>query len=554
MSPLAAGLTQVVLVVAVLGLAHRPMGAYIARVMTSPAHTRVERGVYRMLGVDPDAEQRWMTYYLSVLAFSFVSVVVLYVIVRVQSLLPAPWGGRATMNPLLAANTAISFVTNTNWQAYSGEKVLGFAAQMGGIAVQNFASAAVGLCVAIALIRGLTRDHHPGLGNFWVDLTRAIGRILLPLSVVAALVLVCLGVVDSFAGAHTVTTLTGAHQTLVTGPVASQEAIKELGTNGGGYFGANSAHPFENPTAWTNLVEIILILLIPTALPRTFGIMVGQKRQGWAILAAMGVLAVASTAATMALEWHARAGVFATNGAMMEGKEVRFGVIPSALFASATTLTSTGAVDSAHASFSGGARALLMLNMLIGEVAPGGVGSGLYGILIVAMIAVFLAGLMVGRTPEYLGKRIGPREMTLISLYTLITPILVLVGTAVCLGISQARAAMSAPGAGGFSELLYAFASAGNNNGSAMGGLYAQVPPIAVATSLAMVCGRFIPICFVLALAGRLATAGRAIESAGTLPTHRPLFIGVMVGVAVLIAGLTFVPALALGPVVEGLS
>lgn len=551
METLISGVTQVGIAVVALALIHRPLGAYMARVLEGARSGRVERAIYRVLHVDECADQSWVAYALSVIAFSLVSIVGLYALLRASVLFPAPWGHEAGMGRLVALNTAISFVTNTNWQAYTPETTLGFVAQAGGLAVQNFASAAVGICVAAALARGFARARSGGIGNFWVDYVRVILRLLLPLAFVSAVVLLLGGVAQSFAEPLSIHTLSGDTQLIATGPVASQEAIKELGTNGGGYFAANSAHPLENPNLWTNLFEIVLILAIPTALPRTFGIIVDDARQGRAILAAMGVLATLSLALTSWAEWSAwRQGA----ASVWEGKELRFGILPSSLFATATTLTSTGAVDSMHASYTPAARAVLTLNMLLGEIAPGGVGSGLYGIIIVAIIAVFLAGLMVGRSPEYIGKKIGRTEMTLASLYTLVTPALVLAGVGLTYGLDSVREAQTNTGAAGLGEVLYAFASAANNNGSAMAGLDASIPPLALGTSIAMLVGRFLPMVCVLALAGALASAGRVGETAGTLPTHRPLFVGMTVGVALIVTGLTFVPVMALAPLVEGLS
>jgi K+-transporting ATPase ATPase A chain len=529
------------------------MGDYIARVVQSPSHSRLERMVYRVAGVDPEADQRWTVYLRSVLAFSAVSIVLLFAILRLQPLLPYSLG-REGMPPLQALNTAVSFVTNTNWQSYSGEAALGYTAQMAGLAVQNFLSAAVGIAVAIALVRGLVRTRTYRLGNFWVDLTRLTLRVLLPLAVVFALVLLLGGVIQNLAGDSTITTLVGSTQTIPGGPVASQEAIKLLGTNGGGFFNANSAHPFENPTAWTNLIQILLILLIPVALTRTFGRMVGDVRQGYAVLSVMALLWGVTTSLLVWAEWTHAGPALQLAGAAMEGKEVRFGVPMSAVFASATTGTSTGAVDSMHSSFTAYGGGLAIVNMLLGEVAPGGVGSGLYGILIASLVAVFIAGLMVGRTPEYLGKKIGSREMKLVSLYVLTTPAVVLVGLGAAMAMSSGLDSILNPGPHGLSEVLYAFTSAGNNNGSAFAGLNANTDFYNLGLAIAMALGRFLPICFVLALAGSLAAQGSVPATQGTLPTHRPLFVALVTGVILTVAGLTFVPALALGPIAEALS
>jgi K+-transporting ATPase ATPase A chain len=444
-------------------------------------------------------------------------------------------------------------VTNTNWQGYSGEPTMGHLVQMAGLAVQNFLSAATGIAVAIAVVRGFARTRTDRLGNFWVDLTRGVTRILLPLSLVGALVLVLSGVVQNLAARTEASTLAGATQFLPGGPVASQEAIKELGTNGGGFYNANSAHPLEGPAAWVSLFQVFLLLLIPFALPRTFGRMVGDRRQGYAVLGVMVTLATASIALVSWFE--ARAGGTATQlaGAAMEGKEVRFGEPLSALFGAATTLTSTGAVNSMHDSFTPLGGGVVLLNMMLGEVAPGGVGSGLYGMLVLAVVAVFVAGLMVGRTPEYLGKRLGGREMTLSSLYLLATPALVLIGTAVAIAVPAGQASLQGEGPHGLSEVLYAFTSAANNNGSAFAGLSADTPFYNTALGLAMAVGRFVPIVLVLALAGRLAAQGRTAVTAGTFPTHRPLFVGLLTAVTLVVVGLTFFPALSLGPLAEGL-
>jgi K+-transporting ATPase ATPase A chain len=542
MGAAAAGWLQVVVLVVALAAVHRPLGDWMARVFTSPAHWRVERLVYRVVGVDADGEQRWPVYLRSVLSFSAVGVLLLYLLQRVQSVLPSSDGLR-DVGPASAWNTAVSFVTNTDWQGYSGESTMGALVQMAGLAVQNFLSAAVGLAVAVALVRGLARTRTDRLGNFWVDLTRACTRLLLPLAVVGAVVLVLGGVEQNLSAGTTGHTLAGAAQFLPGGPVASQEVIKELGTNGGGFFNANSAHPFEGPTAWVALLQVFLLLVIPFSLPRTFGRMVGDKRQGYAILAAMVALAGVSLALLSSFQ----------SSALPEGQEVRFGGPLSALFADATTLTSTGAVNALHDSFSPLGGGVAMMNMMLGEVAPGGVGSGLYGMLILAVLTVFVAGLMVGRTPEYLGKKLGRREMTLASLYILTTPALVLVGTGLAMALPAGRAGMLNSGPHGLSEVLYAFTSAANNNGSAFAGLSANTPFYNVALGLAMAFGRFLPIVFVLALAGRFAAQGRAPVTAGTFPTHRGLFVGLLTAVVLVVVGLTYFPALSLGPLAEGL-
>ncbi|HET6479912.1 MAG TPA: potassium-transporting ATPase subunit KdpA [Actinoplanes sp.] len=531
---------------------YRPFGDYLYRVVSGRKSNVVERGVYRLVGVDPNSEQTWGVYARSVLAFSAVSILFLYLFLRLQDKLWLSLGFTGVPTHI-AWNTAVSFVTNTNWQAYSGESTMGHLVQMGGLAVQNFASAGVGIAVAVALVRGFAARKSATLGNFWVDLTRIMLRVLLPICVLATLIFMIAGVVQNLSGGADVTTLTGATQHITGGPVASQEAIKEIGTNGGGFYNANSAHPFENPTTWTNWLQIFLIFLIPFSLPRVFGRMVGQNRQGYAIVAVMAVLAIASVALTVGFELHGAGTVPQAVGAAMEGKETRFGIPDSATFAAVTTLTSTGAVNSFHDSYTALGGMMPMVNMMLGEVAPGGVGSGLYGLLILAVITVFVAGLMVGRTPEYLGKKIGAREMKLASLYFLVTPAIVLIGTAAAFATGNNTTALNV-GPHGLSEVLYAFTSAGNNNGSAFAGITVNTPWWDTATGLAMLFGRFVPLVLVLALAGSLARQKPTPESEGTLPTHQPLFVGLVVGVTVVLVALTFLPALALGPIAEGLS
>jgi K+-transporting ATPase ATPase A chain len=480
-------------------------------------------------------------------------VVLLYVLQRVQSHLPLSLGF-PDVPAALSFNTAVSFVTNTNWQAYSGESTMGHLVQMAGLAVQNFVSAAVGIAVAGALIRGFTRGRTDRIGNFWVDFVRLTVRVLLPLAFVGALVLVAMGAIQNFSSGTEVSTLIGHHQTITGGPVASQEAIKELGTNGGGFYNANSAHPFENPNPLSNLFEIFLLLVIPVALTRTFGTMVGDRRQGIAIAAVMGVLWLGGVVAVTALELHHPGTAAQMAGASMEGKETRFGVPGSSLFAVSTTGTSTGAVNSFHSSYGGVAGGLLIFNMGLGEVAPGGVGSGMYGILVLAILAVFVAGLMVGRTPEYLRKKITVREIKLVSLSILTMPLVVLIGTGIAMSLKAAKSSMLNGGPHGLSEVLYAFMSAGNNNGSAFAGLTADTTFYNIALGLAMLIGRFVPMLLVLALAGSLAKQQPVPANEGTLPTHGGLFIAMLVGVTLIVAGLTFFPVLALGPLAEGLS
>lgn len=471
MSGWASAALSIATLIALLAIVHVPLGDYMARVYGSQRHTLVERATYRLIGVDPNADQRWPVYARSVIAFSVISIVALFVILRISDHLPLD-NGKAAMPTFQAFNTAVSFVTNTNWQSYSGE-ALGYLVQMAGLAVQNFWSAAVGMAVAVALIRGFARFKTDRIGNFWVDLVRGTYRILLPAAFVFAIVLVFNGVVQNLSDT-VVTGVGGAGQTLPGGTVASQEAIKELGTNGGGFFNANSAHPFENPNPLTNLLEIFLLLAIPFSLPRTFGKMIGQPRQGVAILAAMASLWALSTALVVWFQVQASGVALQAAGAAMEGQEVRFGIPMSGVFASSTTLTSTGAVDSFHDSYTPFGGGLLILNMGLGEVAPGGVGSGLYGMLILAIVTVFVAGLMVGRTPEYLGKKISAKQMKLVSLFILTTPILVLTGTAIAMATEAGRAGILNPGPHGLSEVLYGFMSASNNNGSAFAGLGAK--------------------------------------------------------------------------------
>lgn len=556
------GITQILLVLGLLAAAHVPLGDYMARVFLSPKDTKIEALFYRLTGIDPTSEQRWRTYFLAVLGFSAVSLIVVFGMLRLQHLLPLS-NGKPGVPADQALNTAVSFVTNTNWQSYSGETTMGFLAQMAGLGVQNFASAAVGIAVAVALIRGFMRQRSMFIGNFWVDITRATLRVLLPISIIAAIAYIGAGVIDNLTPdqvVHTVTGASGLTQTIPGGPNASQEVIKHLGTNGGGFFNANSAHPLSAPSAVINLANIFLILLIPSALPRTFGIMVGSRKHGWAILSAMAILFALSLAAVIAAETSLTSPAAHAAGAAMEGRETRFGIIPSAFFAVATTMTSTGAVDSAHSSYSGLGGGVLMLNMMLGEIAPGGVGSGLYGMLIIAIIAVFVCGLMVGRTPEFLGKRIGRTQITLASVVILVSPTLTLLGTAVATlwpGVEDSILNTAGPGTQpnphGLSEILYAFTSAANNNGSAFAGLDANTPFFNIGLAVVMLLGRLVPIGAVLALAGSFAAQPTAEATPGTLPTHRPLFVGVTVGVGLLVSALTFLPVLALGPINEGL-
>ena len=552
MSDTTAGLLQVGVLLAALAVCYRPLGAYMARVYESEHDSRVERLLYRVMGVDSKADQRWPVYARSLLAFSAVSVLGLYALQRLQPHLPLSLGF-AGVRPDQAFNTAASFVTNTNWQSYSGESTMGHLVQMAGLAVQNFASAAVGMAVAVALIRGFVRSRTDRIGNFWVDLVRGVLRILLPFAVLSAVALLSMGAVQNLSSGTKATTVGGRVQTITGGPVASQEAIKELGTNGGGFYNVNAAHPFENPNALSNLLEIFLLLLIPVALTYTFGRMVKDQRQGYAILGVMTVVwGLILAGVTIAENLH-RGTALQLAGASMEGKETRFGEWASALFATSTTGTSTGAVDSFHDSFTSVGGGLLIFNMGLGEVAPGGTGSGVYGMLVLAIVTVFVAGLMVGRTPEYLRKKITAREIKLVSIYILTMPVLVLAGTGLAMSLAKPRESILNPGPHGLSEVLYAFMSAANNNGSAFAGIAANTGFYNTSLGLVMLAGRLLPIVFVLALAGSLARQQPVPATAGTLPTHGPLFVGMLTGVVVIVAGLTFFPALALGPLAEGL-
>lgn len=552
MGDVAAGLLSLAALVLALAAVHRPLGAHLARVYEDVGHRPVERALYRVGGIDPDADQRWPVYLRSVLAFSAVSVLAVYALERLQSALPLSLG-LPGVAPALAWNTAVSFVTNTNWQNYAGESTMGHLVQLAGLAVQNFVSAAVGIAVAIALVRGFARSTTDRIGNFWVDLVRTCLRVLLPLSVVGAVVLMASGVVQNLHGFTDVTTLAGGHQAIPGGPVAGQEVIKELGTNGGGFYNANSAHPFEDPSAWTTWFEIFLLLVIPSALPRAFGLLVKDVRQGYAIVAVMALFWVGSIAAIWAAEANSHPAAVQAAGAAMEGKEVRFGIPASAVFAASTTLTSTGAVNSFHDSYTPLGGGVALANMMTGEIAPGGVGSGLYGMLVLAVIAVFIAGLMVGRTPEYLRKKLGAREITLASLYILVTPALVLVGAAASAVLPGPLAARTNDGPHGLTEILYAYTSMGNNNGSAFAGLGTNTLWFTTTGGIVMLLGRFLPVVFVLALAGSLARQNQVPVTEGTLPTHRPLFVGLLTGVVVLLVALTYFPAVALGPLAEGL-
>ncbi len=547
-----AGWLQAVVVVAVLAGVHVPLGDYLARVYTARRHWRVEAALYRVCGIDPDAEQRWKHYLISLLALSAVGVLVLYALLRLQAQLP--WAaGHPGVPAGLAFNTAVSFTTNTSWQNYAGESTVGHCVQAAGLGVEAFASAAVGLAAGVALIRGLARHRTDTVGNFWVDLVRSITRVLLPLSFLFAIVLVALGVIQNLHDPQAITTLAGGRQVIPGGQVGSWEPIKLLSGDGGGLFNANSAHPFENPTPLSNVIKIVLMLLIPTAFIRTFGTMIGDRRQGWALLAVVAVLFLGALVATTAAEHtgHDSAAIAAT--AASEGTETRFGVPTSAAFGVAATATADGAANSSYDSFTSLGGSVLLGNMMLGEISPGGAGSGLYGLLMISMLAVFLGGLMTGRTPEYLRKRIRSQEITLVALYHLSTPAAVLVGAGLALAIPAGRAGIGNPGAHGLSEIVYAFTSSANSNGSAFAGLSGNTAFYNTALGVVMLAGRYLPMVFVLGLAGSLAQQRHGVITIGTLPSHRPLFITLVIGVALLLTALTFFPALALGPLAEGL-
>jgi K+-transporting ATPase ATPase A chain len=573
---------------AVLLLTVKPLGTYIANVMEGRFRLagKIESPIYRLCGIRPDEEMGWLTYAFAILLFNVIGVLAVYALQRLQAYLPLNPQAFANVSPDSAFNTAISFATNTNWQGYVGEATMSYLTQMLALAVQNFFSAATGIVVVIALIRGFARHSAKTVGNAWVDLTRITLHVLLPLSVVYAVFLTGQGVIQNFDAYQDVTTLEVTHydnpkvdaagqplkdeqgvaltepaetqtQTLAMGPVASQEAIKMLGTNGGGFMNANSAHPYENPTPLSNFVQMLSIFLIPAALCFTFGRMVGDTRQGWAVLAAMTLMFVALAYAAMHFEQQGnplltQLGVDPATG-NMEGKETRFGIADSGLFATITTLASCGAVNAMHDSFTPLGGLVPLVNMQLGEVVFGGVGTGLYGMLVFAILAVFVAGLMIGRTPEYLGKKIEAFEMKMVSIAILVTPLLVLVGTAIAVMLADGKAGIANPGAHGFSEILYAFTSAANNNGSAFAGLSANTPFYNVMLGIAMWFGRFGVIVPVLAMAGSLAAKKRLAVGAGTLPTHGPLFVMLLIGTVLLVGLLNYVPALALGPVIEHL-
>ncbi|ESZ61914.1 potassium-transporting ATPase subunit KdpA [Mesorhizobium sp. L103C131B0] len=556
------GWIQILVYCGIVVLLVKPLGGYMYRVFNgdrtflSPILGPVERGLYRISGTSEREEQHWTTYAAGIIFFSLASFLVLYFLQRLQGVLPYNPAGMASVEPNLAFNTAVSFVTNTNWQNYGGESTLSYLVQMAGLTVQNFMSAAVGIAIAVALIRGFARASAKSIGNFWVDMTRCTLYILLPLSIVLTLVYVWLGMPQTLGPYVDATTLEGAKQTLALGPVASQVAIKMLGTNGGGFFNANAAHPFENPDAISNMIQMVTIFALGAALTNVFGRMVGNQRQGWAILATMGVLFIAGV---VICYWAEAAGnplvhALGVDGANMEGKESRFGIAASALFAVITTAASCGAVNAMHDSFTALGGLIPMLNMQLGEVIVGGVGAGFYGIVMFIVITVFVAGLMVGRTPEYLGKKIEAKEVKMAMLAILALPLVMLVFTAIAVVLPSAVASKANGGPHGFSEVLYAYTSAAANNGSAFGGLSGNTPWYNVTLGISMWVGRFFVIIPALAIAGSLATKKTVPASAGTFPTDGPLFVGLLVGVILIVVGLTFFPALAIGPIVEHLA
>lgn len=564
------GAMHIVLYFAVVLALTKPLGAYMAAVfegrgaLSKRVFAPVERVVYRVCLVDEKAEMDWKRYAFSMLMFSTISMFAVYVILRAQGNLPLNPQDLPGTTPHLAFNTAASFTSNTNWQSYGGETTMSYFSQMLALTVQNFVSAAVGIAVVLVLIRGFVRKSTSDLGNFWVDMTRCVLWILLPLSIVMAILLVSQGVIQNFDSYKEVTTVEGARQVFAMGPAASQIAIKQLGTNGGGFFNANSAMPFENPTPFSNVLESIAIFLIPAALTYTFGKMVGDTRQGWAIFGAMSIIFLAGaffvfgfeqggnpTLDDLRIDQTYRTGDLASPGGNMEGKEVRFGIAGSAIWAVATTDASNGSVNSMLDSYTPLGGLIPLFNIHLGEVVFGGAGSGLYGMLVFAIISVFIAGLMIGRTPEYLGKKIGPREMKLAGIYFLITSAMILLLTAVAVSVEQGRAGPLNAGAHGYSEILYAFTSAGGNNGSAFGGLTANTTFYNTSMGISMLITRFVPMIAILALAGSLCSKQRVPVTAGTLPTNSPLFVCFLAGVVIIVGGLTFFPAIALGPIAE---
>ncbi|WP_337267370.1 potassium-transporting ATPase subunit KdpA [Oryzifoliimicrobium ureilyticus] len=555
------GWLQILLFCGIVILLVKPLGAYMTRVFAgertflSPVLAPLERGLYAIAGTSEREDQHWTAYTFSMLMFNLLGVIALYALMRLQAFLPFNPAGMSAVPPDLSFNTAVSFVSNTNWQNYGGESTMSYLTQMAGFTVQNFLSAATGMAIAMGLIRAFSRASGKAIGNFWVDMTRATLYILLPICIVLTLVYVWLGVPQTLGPYVDATTLEGAKQTIAIGPVASQLAIKMLGTNGGGFFNANSAHPFENPDNISNLIQMVSIFAIGAAFTNVFGRMVGNQKQGWAILASMGVLFIAGVAVTY---WAEAAGnpllhAFGLQGGNMEGKEARFGIAMSSLFAVITTAASCGAVNAMHGSFTALGGLIPLINMQLGEVIVGGVGAGFYGIILFIVVAVFVAGLMVGRTPEYLGKKIEAKEMKMAVLAILCLPLAMLVFVAISSVMPSAVASVGTAGPHGFSEILYAFTSAAANNGSAFGGLSGNTPWYNVTLGIGMLVGRFLVIIPALAIAGSLVTKKTVPASAGTFPTDGPLFVGLLVGTIVIVGGLTFFPALALGPIVEHL-
>jgi K+-transporting ATPase ATPase A chain len=554
MSSTGAGWLQFALLFAALAACYVPLGNYIARVFTSDKDWAIERGFYKLIGIDRTADQKWSVYLRSILAFSFVSVLFLYGLQRLQHYFPYSEGFPG-VTPDTAWNTADSFVTNTNWQNYAGEATMGYVAQMTGLVVQQFLSAAVGLSVAIAMIRGFTRSRTDKLGNFWVDVTRCTIRLLVPIAIVGGLILIAGGAIENFNAYQTVHTLSGAHQTIPGGPVGSSEVIKNLGNNGGGWFNTNAAHPFENPNPFTNWFIIFTLLLIPFATPRAFGKMVKDNRQGFALVAVMVIIWAAAVGGISLFEAHTGTGGTATILAhhAAEGTETRFGTPACSLFAASTTVTSTGAVNCFHDSLTPFGGGIALFDISLGEIAPGGIGAGMYGLLVLAIVTVFVAGLMVGRTPEYIGKKIRPTEMKYAALYFLTLPVIILTAAGISIGTHTGQKSIFNPGPHGLTEVVYAYASMANNNGSAFAGLGSGATLYQILGGFVMLFGRFAPEIFALGLAGSLARQQPVPASAGTLDTRTPLFVGMVVGVVLVLVGLTYFPALALGPFAEGL-
>jgi K+-transporting ATPase ATPase A chain len=542
----------VLAVLVLLAVVHVPLGNYIAHTYSSERHWRAERVIYRLGHIDPDADQPWAAYLRALLAFSGAGIGLLYLLLRLQNHLPFALG-HPGMPPALAFNTAVSFTTNTSWQSYAGESTLGHLALAAGLGVQGFLSVAVGMAAAIALVRGLSRRGTGRVGNFWVDITRSCTRLVLPMALIGGLILLALGVVQNWHDPHTVSTVVGGSQTILGGPVASWEPVKLLTGDGGGAFNANSAHPFENPSPLANTIEIFLMLVIPSAFPRAYGRMVGDRRQGWALAAVVAILLGMGITAGLLTQSGQHGTVPTAVGSSVEGTEVRDGVTTSALFGVAATASADGAADASYDSFTGLGGGVLMANMMLGEVSPGGGGSGLYALLIFALVAVFLGGLMVGRTPEYLGKRVRRREITFVALYTLTMPATLLVGAAVAIGFRKGQSSLLNTGAHGLSEAIYAVTSAANSNGSAFAGINANTTFFNTLLGVVMLVARYLPIVFILALAGAFAHQVPRPETAGTLKTHRLLFIALMSSVVILTSLLSFVGALALGPVADAL-